>query len=69
MNRELALLKRVFNLAIDWDLFIGPNPVRKVKFFQEVNTGFRTLTQEEEEKFLLHATPYIRIFRISPFSA
>jgi len=60
VNRELALLKRVFNLAIDWDLFIGPNPVRKVKFFQEVNTGFRTLTQEEEEKFLLHATPYIQ---------
>jgi integrase len=60
VNRELALLKRMFNLAIDWDLFVGSNPVRKVKFFQEVNTGFRTLTQEEEKKFLVHATPYIQ---------
>jgi hypothetical protein len=41
---ELALLKRMFNLAIDWDLYIGSNPVRKVKFFQEINLGFRVLT-------------------------
>ena len=60
VNRELALLKRMFNLAIDWDLYLGSNPVRKVKFFQEVNTGFRTLTKEEEKKFLANATPYIQ---------
>ncbi len=41
VNRELALLKHMFNLAIDWDLYLGSNPLRKVKFFQEVNTGFR----------------------------
>ena len=35
VNRELALLKRMFNLAIDWDLYLGSNPVRKVKFFQD----------------------------------
>jgi integrase len=60
VNRELALLKRMFNLAIDWDLYLGSNPVRKVKFFQEVNLGFRTLTAEEEKKFLANATPYVR---------
>lgn len=60
VNRELALLKRMFNLAIDWDLYLGSNPVRKVKFFQEINLGFRTLTGEEERKFLANATPYIR---------
>jgi hypothetical protein len=32
VNRELALLKRMFNLAIDWELFRDLNPVRKVKF-------------------------------------
>jgi integrase len=60
VNRELALLKRMFNLAIDWDLYLGSNPVRKVKFFQELNMGFRTLTMEEEKKFLASATPYIQ---------
>ena len=60
MNRELALLKRMFNLAIDWDLYLGSNPVRKVKFFQEINLGFRTLTEEEEGKLLVNATPYIQ---------
>jgi integrase len=60
VNRELALLKRMFNLAIDWDLYLGSNPVRKVKFFQKINLGFRTLTWEEEKKFLANATPYIQ---------
>ena len=60
VDRELALLKRMFNLAIDWDLYLGSNPVKKVKFFQEINTGFRTLTEEEEKKFLANATPYIQ---------
>jgi integrase len=60
VNRELALLKRMLNLAIDWDLYLGSNPVRKVKFFQEINTGFRVLSKEEEKKFLANATPYIQ---------
>jgi integrase len=60
VNRELALLKRMFNLAIDWDLYLGSNPVRKVKFFQEINLGFRTLTGEEEKNLLAKATPYIQ---------
>jgi hypothetical protein len=48
VNRELALLKRMFNLAIDWDHYLGSNPVRKVKFFQEFNTGRRVLPLAEE---------------------
>jgi integrase len=60
VNRELALLKRMLNLAIDWDLYLGSNPVRKVKFFQEINTGFRVLSKGEEKKFLASATPYIQ---------
>jgi hypothetical protein len=32
--------KRMFNLAIDWDLYLGSNPVRRVKFFQEINMVF-----------------------------
>jgi integrase len=60
VNRELALLKRMFNLAIDWDLYLGSNPVRKVKFFQELNIGDRILSKEEEKKLLPNATPYIQ---------
>ena len=39
---------------------MGSNPVRKVKFFQEINLGFRILTREEEQRFLANATPYIQ---------
>lgn len=57
VNRELALLKRMFNLAIAWDLFLGLNPVCKVKFFREFNTGLTVLSPEEEEKLLKNAAP------------
>lgn len=60
VNRELALLKRMFNLAATWELFQGANPVRQVKFFRELNTGLRVLSEEEELKFLRNATPYIQ---------
>jgi integrase len=60
VNRELALLKRMFNLAIDWDLYLALNPVRKVKFFQEFNTGRRILTPVEEESLVRNATTYLR---------
>lgn len=59
VNRELALLKHMFNLATDWDLFLGSNPVKRVKFFQEVNVGRRTLSEDEEKRLLANATPYI----------
>jgi integrase len=60
VNRELALLKHMFNLAIDWDLYLGSNLLRKVKFFQEVNTGLRVLKPDEETRLLRNATPEIQ---------
>jgi integrase len=60
VNRELALLKRMFNLAITWDLFLAANPVRKVKFFREFNTGLRVLSPEEEKNLLKNASPYLQ---------
>jgi hypothetical protein len=60
VNRELALLKRMVNLAIDWDFYLGTNPVRKVKFFQEFNTGQRILTPSGEESLVRNATPYLQ---------
>ena len=60
VNRELALLKRMFNLAIDWDLFRDINPVRRVKFFRELNIGIRVVSPDEEGKLLRNAAPYIQ---------
>ncbi len=60
VNRELALLKHMLNLAIDWDLCLSSNPLRKVKFFQEVNTGFRVFSVEEESRLLANASPIIQ---------
>jgi integrase len=60
VNRELALLKHMFHLAIDWDLYSDPNPLRKVKYFQEINTGFRVLKPDEETRLLRSATPAIQ---------
>jgi integrase len=60
VNRELALLKRMFNLAITWDLYFGLNPVRKVRFFREFNNRLRVLSPEEEEKLLQNAIPYLQ---------
>jgi integrase len=60
VNRELALLKPMFNLAITWDLFLGANPVRKVKFFREFNTGLRVLSAEEEKNLLQNTSPYLQ---------
>ncbi len=60
VNRELALLKRMFNLAIAWDLFLDLNPVRKVKFFREFNTGVRVLSPEEEVRLFQNAAPFIQ---------
>ena len=60
VNRELALLKRMFNLAIDWELFRDLNPVRKVRFFKELNIGTRVLSSEEEEELLQNAAPFLQ---------
>jgi len=60
VNRELALLKRMFNLASTWDLFPDANPVRKVKFFREFNTGTRVLSPAEEKSLIQNASPYLQ---------
>lgn len=59
-NRELALLKRMFNLAIDWD-YSKENPVRKVRLFSEKdNLKERVLSEEEEAKLLEESAEHLR---------
>src|SRR5690242_8689883 len=40
VNRELALLKHMFNVAEKWSMHHGTNPVRLVKFLPENNLKF-----------------------------
>jgi len=52
VNRGLQILKRMFNLAIDWG-YAADNPVRKVRMFSEKDSlKERILTPEEESRLL-----------------
>jgi integrase len=59
VNRELAVLKRMFNLAILWKK-AKENPVRAVKFFKEDPFPERILTYEEEERLLRCSSERLR---------
>ncbi len=51
-NRYLALIKRMFNVAIE-ECYAEENPVKKVKFYSEKDTlKDRILTEGEERKLL-----------------
>ena len=43
-----------------YDYFGKENPVRKVKFFREFNTGLRVVSPEEEKSLLQNASPYLQ---------
>jgi integrase len=60
VNRELAGLKRLFNLAEQWGLYRGRNPVRGVRFLDENNLKLRTLSEGEEEALLSCCSPYLQ---------
>jgi integrase len=60
VNRELAGLKRLFNVAEQWGLFRGRNPVKDVRFLDENNLKVRTLSDEEEAALLSRCSPYLQ---------
>jgi integrase len=60
VNRELALLKHMFNVAERWSLHRGSNPVRLVKFLREDNLKFQTLSEEEERALLAECPSYLQ---------
>ncbi|HTV53594.1 MAG TPA: site-specific integrase [Terriglobia bacterium] len=59
-NREMALLKHMFNMAERWGEHYGSNPVRLVRFLPEDNLRFETLSEEQEKRLLLASPPYLR---------
>ena len=60
VNRELAGLKRIFNLASEWGLYRGRNPVKGVRFLDEDNVKVRTLSEAEEARLLSFCSPYLQ---------
>jgi len=60
VNREIALLKRLFNVAELWSIFRGRNPVKGLKLLSENNLQFRSLTEEEESRLLRCCSPYLQ---------
>jgi len=52
LNREIALLKHMYDLAEAWGLHQGRNLVKGVRFLPENNLKLRTLSEEEEAKLL-----------------
>jgi integrase len=49
INRYLQLLRGMFYRAIDWEIYKGPNPLRRVKFYRE-GEKIRPLAAAEIQK-------------------
>ncbi len=49
----LAVVRQIFNAAVQWDIFKGENPVTKIKIQKEDNRRVRFLSKEEAETLLL----------------
>ena len=60
VNRELAGLKRLFNLAEQWGLYRGRNPVKGVRFLDENNLKLRMLSEGAEAALLSCCSPYLQ---------
>lgn len=58
INRELAFLKNMFTVAIQWGK-ATENPVKKVETYREDNSRTRFLTEQEEELLLAQCQPHI----------
>ena len=68
VNRELACLKHMFTMALQWGKASG-NPVRKVKLFREPERRLRWLNEEECERLIDASSGYIRSIIITALNA
>lgn len=59
VNRELACLKHMFNMAMDEGM-ARENPVRKVRFFREQGRKERILTDREKEELMKKCEGYLK---------
>lgn len=59
-NRELAVLKSLFNRCRAWRLFEGDNPVTSVKMLKEPRRRLRFLEPDEENRLLAECAEPLR---------
>jgi integrase len=59
VNREIALLKSMFNKALDWSI-IGKNPLRKFRLLEEPEGRKPRLEPEAEARLLAACAPRLR---------
>jgi len=59
INRELAFLRHVYNMAITWGKATD-NPVKKVRFARENNGRIRMLSPDEEAQLLAQCAPHLK---------
>jgi integrase len=59
VNRELTVLKRIFNLGIEWKL-VNENPVTGVKFFKIPIQKPRVLSEEEFKMLYNSASEHLK---------
>ena len=59
INRELACLKHIFNMAMKWGK-ASENPVKGIRLFKEEEPKEMVLSIEEEERLLNASPQYLR---------
>jgi len=67
INRELACLKRMYNLAIQWGDVLT-NPVQNIKFLHEPPKKDRYVTKQEAAKLIDAAADYFKPFLVTAFN-
>ncbi len=60
VNRELEVLRHLYNIAERWNRFNGKNPVSKAGLIKVNNKQERILTHEEEERLLSNCNYYMK---------
>ena len=61
VNRDLSMLKSMFNRAIEWGMLHGANPTRGIKKIPEKNNRCRWLTEDEQDVLLSHCKGVTRV--------
>ncbi|NIP31012.1 MAG: tyrosine-type recombinase/integrase [Candidatus Dadabacteria bacterium] len=59
INRELAMLKHMFNKAVEWNL-LSNNPIARVKLFPEKPKQLRVITEAEFKKLYNEASEFLK---------
>jgi integrase len=60
INRELACLKTILSIAIDWNKLVASFPLKKIELAKENNTRTRVLSPIEETALMAEAVPHLR---------